>query len=74
MVRARLLSPFVGQTLTSYTVRPDAADLVALTDLVEAGRLTPVIDRTRPFAEVPDALAYLEGGHARGKVVVAPVP
>ena len=74
MVRARLLSRFVGQTLTSFTVRPDAADLRALTELVEAGRLTPVIDRTYPFAELADALRYLEGGHARGKVVVAPVP
>ena len=74
MLRARALSPFVGQTLTSFTVRPNAADLRALTELVDAGRLTPVVERTYPFTELPEALAYREGGHARGKVVIAPVP
>jgi NADPH:quinone reductase-like Zn-dependent oxidoreductase len=45
-------------------------DLVVLRDLVEDGRLTPVIDRTYPLEEVLEAIRYLEHGHARGKVVI----
>jgi len=74
MVGARLTSPFVGQTLTSFTVTPNAEDLEEVGRLVEAGAVTPVIDRTYAFGDVPDALLYLETGRARGKVVVAPVP
>jgi NADPH:quinone reductase-like Zn-dependent oxidoreductase len=63
-------SPFVSQTLRNYTVKPTKADLQALTDLVEAGKVTPVIDRTYALREVPQALLYLETGHARGKTVI----
>jgi NADPH:quinone reductase-like Zn-dependent oxidoreductase len=45
-------------------------DLLTLKDLIEAGKLTPVIDRTFPLKEAPQAIRYLEQGHARGKVVV----
>jgi NADPH:quinone reductase-like Zn-dependent oxidoreductase len=45
-------------------------DLVFLQGLLEAGKLTPVIDRTYPLNETPAALAYVEAGHARGKVVI----
>ena len=45
-------------------------DLVALTELIEAGTVTPVIDRTYPLIEAPDAIRYLEEGHAAGKIVV----
>jgi NADPH:quinone reductase-like Zn-dependent oxidoreductase len=65
------LSPFVGQRLASFTVRPRADDLRFLAGLLDAGALRPTIDRTYPLAELPDALRYLELGHARGKVVVA---
>jgi NADPH:quinone reductase-like Zn-dependent oxidoreductase len=71
LVRSRLLSPFVGQTITSFTVKPNTADLDHLAALVEAGTVTPVIDRTYPRREVPGALRYLETGRARGKVVIA---
>ena len=74
MIAARLTSPFVGQTLTSFTVTADGEDLQEIGRLVEAGAVTPVIDRTYGFGEVPDALRYLETGRARGKVVIAPVP
>ena len=47
-------------------------DLVTLTALVEAGKVTPVIDRTYPLSEVPEAISYVEEGHARGKVVITP--
>jgi NADPH:quinone reductase-like Zn-dependent oxidoreductase len=45
-------------------------DLLTLKDLIEAGKLTPVIDRTYPLSEAPNAIRYLEQGHARGKVVL----
>ena len=70
LVSARLLSPFVSQKLVSFTVTPSTEDLEALKELVEAGEVTPVIDRTYSLSEVPEALRYLEEGHARGKVAV----
>jgi len=70
LVVARLLSPFVSQRLVSFTVRPNKEDLQALKELVEARKITPVIDRTYSLGEVPEALRYLEEGHARGKVAV----
>ena len=45
-------------------------DVVLLKELIEAGKVAPVIDRRYPLAEVPEALRYLEEGHARGKVVI----
>jgi NADPH:quinone reductase-like Zn-dependent oxidoreductase len=63
-------SPFVSQTLRNYTVTSNTADLQALTELIEAGKVTPVIDRTYTLREVPQALLYLEEGRARGKTVV----
>jgi NADPH:quinone reductase-like Zn-dependent oxidoreductase len=74
MVAARLASPFVGQTLTNFTVTASGEDLEHVARLVEAGTVTPVIDRTYAFGDVPDALLYLESGRARGKVIIAPVP
>jgi NADPH:quinone reductase-like Zn-dependent oxidoreductase len=47
-----------------------ASDVVVLKELIEAGSVRPVIDRSYPLAELPDALRYLEGGHAHGKVVI----
>jgi NADPH:quinone reductase-like Zn-dependent oxidoreductase len=44
--------------------------LVVLKELIEAGRITPVVDRTFPLSEVPDAIRYLESGQAQGKVVI----
>lgn len=46
-------------------------DLQLLKELVEAGKLTPVLDRVYPLSEAPEAIRYLAGGHARGKVVIA---
>jgi len=53
---------------------PNGEDLRQLTDLVESGRVTPVIDRTYSLTEVPFAVRYVEEGHARGKVVVTVAP
>jgi NADPH:quinone reductase-like Zn-dependent oxidoreductase len=69
-VRAMLLSPFVGQKLGTFVNKENHEDLLVLKDLIESGKITPVIDRTYPLAEVPDAIRYLEEGHARGKVVI----
>jgi NADPH:quinone reductase-like Zn-dependent oxidoreductase len=67
---AKLLSRFVSQDLTWFMADIRREDLVALKDLVEAGQVTPVIDRTYPLSQTADALRYLETMHARGKVVI----
>ena len=70
VLRASLLSPFVSQGLTSFTVKPNAEDLNELRRLVEAGHLKPMIGATYSLAEVPEAIRQVEGGHTRGKVVI----
>jgi NADPH:quinone reductase-like Zn-dependent oxidoreductase len=70
MVKAILLSPFVGQRLGAFLAKPSRDDLALLRELIEAGTVTPVIDRTYPLREVPEAIRYLETGRARGKVVI----
>jgi NADPH:quinone reductase-like Zn-dependent oxidoreductase len=66
-----MLSPFVSQTLRTFIASENAEDLLVLKELVESGKVTPVIDRTYPLNEAADAIRYLEEGRARGKVVVA---
>jgi NADPH:quinone reductase-like Zn-dependent oxidoreductase len=70
IIKAVVLSPFVGQKLGSFLAKPNSDDLQFLKELIEAGKVTPVIDRTYPLSETPEAIRYLEEGHARGKVVV----
>ncbi|MBY8873519.1 NAD(P)-dependent alcohol dehydrogenase [Micromonospora sp. PLK6-60] len=70
IARGRLLAPFVRQRVVTLATTPSRQHLDALRAHAEAGRLTPVIDRTYPLHEVPDALRYLEGEHARAKVVI----
>jgi NADPH:quinone reductase-like Zn-dependent oxidoreductase len=70
IVKALVLSPFVSQKMASFTVKPNKEDLQFLRQLIEAGKLTPVIDRTYPLSETPEAIRYLENGRARGKVVI----
>jgi NADPH:quinone reductase-like Zn-dependent oxidoreductase len=69
-IRAMMLSPFVGQKLGTFVNKENHEDLLVLKELIESGRITPVIDRTYPLSEVPEAIRYLEEGHARGKVVI----
>jgi NADPH:quinone reductase-like Zn-dependent oxidoreductase len=69
-LRAMMLSPFVGQKLGTFVNKENHEDLLVLKDLIESGKITPIIDRTYPLAEVPEAIRYLEGGHACGKVVI----
>ncbi|WP_446209852.1 NAD(P)-dependent alcohol dehydrogenase [Micromonospora sp. IBSANI012] len=71
-LRALLLSPLVGQRLVPLVAKESSENLDALTALVDAGRLRPVLDRSWPLAEAADAIRHLRGGHARGKNVVLP--
>jgi len=64
-----VLSPFARQNLRRYLVKPNHEDLAFLKELVETGKLRAVIDKTYPLRETAAALAYIEGGHAAGKVV-----
>jgi NADPH:quinone reductase-like Zn-dependent oxidoreductase len=66
MVRSRL----GGRRMVAFIAKSRREDLLALRDLVEAGRLTPVIDRTYPLERAGEAIGYLETGQARGKVIV----
>ncbi|MGB8328567.1 MAG: NAD(P)-dependent alcohol dehydrogenase [Polyangiales bacterium] len=70
LVKPLLLSPFVSHDLCRYLSVPNHNDLLVLKDLVDSGELTPAIDRIYPLDQTPAALAYVEGGHARGKVIV----
>ena len=70
VVRALVSSPFVGQQLRVLMTKETNEDLVSLAALAEAGKVKPVIDRTYPLGEVPEAIAYVEEGHARGNVVI----
>ena len=72
IIKARLLSPFVGERLRPFLSLAKHADLVALCELIESGRLTPVVGTTYPLSEAPAALNEIGGGHARGRVVVTP--
>jgi NADPH:quinone reductase-like Zn-dependent oxidoreductase len=69
-LRAMMLSPFVGQKLGTFVNKENHEDMLVLKELIESGNVTPVIDRTYPLSEVPEAIRYLEEGHARGKVVI----
>jgi NADPH:quinone reductase-like Zn-dependent oxidoreductase len=69
-LRATILSRFVSQKLGTFINKENHEDLIVLKELIESGKVTPVIDRTYPLAEVPEAIRYLEQGHARGKVVI----
>jgi NADPH:quinone reductase-like Zn-dependent oxidoreductase len=70
-LRASLVSLFVSQKLRTFICSENHEDLLVLKEMVEAGTVTPVIDRTYPLSEAPKAIRYVEEGHARGKVVVA---
>jgi NADPH:quinone reductase-like Zn-dependent oxidoreductase len=70
LIKAAVLSPFVSQKLGMLNTKRSRKDLQYLTELIEAGKVTTVIDRTHSLGEVPKALRYLEQGHARGKVVI----
>jgi NADPH:quinone reductase-like Zn-dependent oxidoreductase len=68
--RMAVLSPAVSQRLVTFLAHQSKADLAVLGELIQAGKVTPVIDRTYSLSEAAEAIGYLEQGHARGKVVI----
>jgi NADPH:quinone reductase-like Zn-dependent oxidoreductase len=69
-IKALLLSWFVSQDMGMFMADMNKEDLATLSDLMQAGKVTPVIDRQYKLSETADAMRYLEEGHARGKVVI----
>jgi NADPH:quinone reductase-like Zn-dependent oxidoreductase len=69
-IRAMLLSRFVGQKLIAFVNSENHEDMIVLKGMIEAGKVTPVIDRTYPLSEAPKAIHYLDEGHVRGKVAI----
>jgi NADPH:quinone reductase-like Zn-dependent oxidoreductase len=70
-MRAIILSQFVGQTLRTFIQANELENLVILKELIEAGKVSPVIDTVYPLAEASRALDHVGAGHARGKIVIA---
>jgi len=69
-IKALLMSPFVDQEFVMILAQLHQDDLAILGDLMQAGKVTPVIDRRYPLSEVPAALRYSEEGHAQGKIII----
>jgi NADPH:quinone reductase-like Zn-dependent oxidoreductase len=77
LVEALLLGPMLSvarKKLGNLLARPNQSDLTVLKDLIEAGKVRPVIERSFQLSEVPEVIRYLETGHASGKLVVAIMP
>jgi len=73
MFKLMAMSPFVSQLRGMRPSMPDKKEsMTLLKELLEAGTLTPVIDRTFPLNEVPEAMRFLQGGRARGKIIITP--
>ncbi len=74
MFQAMLLGPWAsereGKKLGGVTAQPSQEDLVFMKQIIEAGKVKPVIDRSYPLSETAEALRYLGTGHARGKIVI----
>lgn len=74
MTQALLLGPGISMTgskkMRNMLARPNQKDLTFIKGLLETGKVLPVIDRHYPLSEVPEAIQYLEEGHAKGKVVI----
>jgi NADPH:quinone reductase-like Zn-dependent oxidoreductase len=70
VIHTLILSPFINQKMGMMMADPSSKDLAMLGEMMQAGKLKAVIDRTYKLSEVPDAIRYLEEGHARGKVII----
>src|ERR1700736_4384350 len=70
LIRAKLSFAFASQRVRTFIASPKQQNLVVLKELIEAGKIRPVIDRTYPLSETPQAIGYVGQGHARGKVVI----
>jgi NADPH:quinone reductase-like Zn-dependent oxidoreductase len=67
---ALLMSPFISQKMGMMMAELNKEDLTVLGDLMQSGKVKPVIDRTYPLSQIAEAMRYLEAGHARGKVII----
>jgi NADPH:quinone reductase-like Zn-dependent oxidoreductase len=78
MAQAMLLGPWISMTgskkMRNLLAKPNTKDLVRVQELIEAGKVTPIIDRCYPLSETAEAIRYLETGHARGKVIIIMEP
>jgi NADPH:quinone reductase-like Zn-dependent oxidoreductase len=70
VIHTLILSPFINQKMGMMMADANHDDLTLLAEMMQSGKIKPVIDRTYKLAEVPEALRYVEEGHARGKVVI----
>ena len=74
MMQILVVGPWIGRTtgkkIRILAVRPSMEDVEYMKDLIEAGKVTPVIDKTYPLSEVPEAIGYVGEGQAQGKVVI----
>jgi NADPH:quinone reductase-like Zn-dependent oxidoreductase len=71
VIHTLILSPFINQKMGMMMADANHNDLTILADMMQSGKLKPVIDRTYKLDQVPDAIRYVEEGHARGKVIIA---
>jgi len=69
-LKGPLLEPFISHDMSILIAELSAEDLATLARLMQAGTVTPVIDRRYSLSEVPEAIRYLETGRARGKVII----
>src|SRR6266699_2797955 len=69
-IKTMLMSPFISQKMGMMLAEIRQDDLTKMSELMQAGKVTPVIDRTYPLSQIREAMKYLEAGHARGKVIL----
>ena len=69
-IKAMLMSPFTSQKMGMMLAEPNQKDLNLVAEMMDSGKVKPVIDRTYPLSQIREAMAYLEQGHARGKVII----
>jgi NADPH:quinone reductase-like Zn-dependent oxidoreductase len=69
-LKTMVMKPFVSQEMGMMLTDPKQGDLTTLAELMQSGKLKPIIDRTYKLAETKEAIAYVEEGHARGKVII----
>jgi NADPH:quinone reductase-like Zn-dependent oxidoreductase len=74
LLRLLATRPFISQKIKLFVTKPDRADLQVLADLMQAGTVTPVIDRCYPLSAAAEAFRHLESGHAHGKIVLTIAP